>query len=349
MRDGVIVLDDKDQIIEINPAARVFLQAAHQDRPVRMGDHAFDVFSIWPDLLERFKDVSETLATDLPLPVGNRTRHIDLRVSPLRDSSSKVIGRVLVATDVSARKQAADLEKAKEAAEAANQAKSAFFASMSHELRTPLNHIIGYSEMLIEEVDFNQHTEFYESDLRKVHQAGKTLLQIITQILDLAKLEAGRVRAEPEKFALNALIEDIAVHMQPLLDDSGNALKLDLPTEPIEMVSDPYKLRQLLVHVMDNAARFTQNGRITVRVIPTADLLNIEVEDTGDGIPDEQLEVLFRSFANTDHTNRKDNQGLGLGLAAAHQLACLLGGEISVRSAIGQGSTFTVQVPRELK
>jgi signal transduction histidine kinase len=347
MTDGVIVLDTHNRILEINPAARLFVQEALSGKAVNVGDDALQVFALWPNLLQRFGNVSQALATDVPLQVADRTRYIDMRISPLRDKASNVVGRVLVTTDVSARKMTDDLEKAKEAAEAANQAKSAFFASMSHELRTPLNHIIGYSEMLLEEVESNNHIDTYADDLKKVHGAGKTLLHIITQILELAKLEAGRVRVQPEEFLLELLIEDIAMHVQPTLEEHGNALNLELPEEKTSMCSDPHKLRQALVHLLNNAARFTQDGQITVRVESNskAELVKIEIEDTGPGIPEDKLKDLFRSFANTEGTIRMNNDGLGLGLATAHQLACLLGGEIDVRSQIGQGSTFTLNIP----
>jgi signal transduction histidine kinase len=220
---------------------------------------------------------------------------------------------------------------------------------MSHELRTPLNHIIGYSEILMEETEFNQHEELYTGDLKKVHGAGKTLLHIITQILELAKLEAGRVSVQPEEFALNSLIEDVSMHGHGVVEKNNNTLTLDLPAEKVMMVSDPHKLRQSLVHLLNNAAQFTQEGQITIRAISQSDLAKIEIEDTGEGIPSSQLENLFQSFANSENVTRQKNEGLGLGLATAHQLIRLLGGTIQVRSEIGEGSTFTVQVPLKVK
>ena len=259
-----------------------------------------------------------------------------------------MVGRVVVTTDVSARKVNADLEKAKEAAEAANQAKSAFFASMSHELRTPLNHIIGYSEMLMEDAELNQHSDLYAQDLKKVHDAGKTLLHIISQVLALAKLEAGQVSIQPEEFALDSLIEDICIHEQAMLEQNGNTLQRYLPEERIIMHSDPHKLRQALSHILNNAARFTKGGLIMVRAKVVGNRVEIQIEDTGEGMSNHQLDQLFKSFANADNTNRRKNEGLGLSLATAHQLISLLGGSIGVNSTIGAGSVFTVQLPAKI-
>lgn len=350
MAAGVIVLDAQNKVVELNPAAQVFFKRSHPHLTTLVGQDAFAILSPWPALVERFQDTSFAIVSDVPMKMGDTITYVDVRISPLRDSNGKMTGRVVVASDVTDRKSAADLEKAKQTAEASSQAKSAFLASMSHELRTPLNHIIGYGEMLIEEVQTNKHVDLYEADLKKIHAAGKHLLALITSILEISKLEAGMVKPQPETFSLIAFLEEIASHARMDVEKNGNRFLCQFPKEDVTLQTDPAKLRQALINLMNNAGKFTSNGQ--VELIAAAgedpDHLTLSVRDTGIGIAPARIQNLFEAFAIPDTTKRNRAENLGLGLATARHLCKLLGGDISVESAAGRGSTFHITIPKIL-
>jgi signal transduction histidine kinase len=346
MNDGVIVLDARNRIVEINPSAEKFLREGNPQVSQLIGVDAVSVLSQWPDVVQRFQDVTHAYATAVPFQLGSRTRYVDVRISPIKDGAGKITGRVLVTSDVTPQKLATDLQKAKESAESANLAKSAFLASMSHELRTPLNHIIGYSELLQEEVQANAHEALYADDLKKIHQSGKHLLGIITQILELARLEAKMVTLNPETFPLTHMVEDVLAQLAPLAEKNGNQLKFAVSDDNIKVHADPAKVRQILHNLMHNAARFTQNGRVDVEIDTQPEKVTVKVQDTGPGIAPERLATIFEAFNNPESAARKKSEGLGLGLATAQQLARLMGGTITVTSEVGVGSTFEITLPR---
>jgi signal transduction histidine kinase len=349
MTDGVIVLDARNRIVEINPSAEKFLRDGDSSLRQLIGADASLVLSQWPHVVERFQDVTHAYATAIPFQVGNRTRYVDVRISPIRDAAGKITGRVLVTSDVTSQKLTADLQKAKETAEASSLAKSAFLASMSHELRTPLNHIIGYSELLQEEVEANRHQDLYCDDLQKIHHSGKHLLDIITQILELARLEARMVALNKETFPLPDLVEDVITQIQPLLEKNNSQLGLKLPDDKLQIYADLAKIRQVIYNVLHNAVRFTEQGRVDVEVGAQDGMAFIRVQDSGPGIPPERLATIFEAFANPESASRKKTEGLGLGLATAQQFARLMNGEIGVVSKVGRGSTFTIQLPLGVK
>lgn len=345
MNDGVVVLDARNRIVELNPSADKFLREGNPQANQLIGVDAAIVLSQWPHVIERFQDVTHAYATAVPFQVGSRTRYVDVRISPIKDGAGKITGRVLVTSDVTPQKLATDLQKAKESAESANLAKSAFLASMSHELRTPLNHIIGYSELLQEEVQANAHEDLYKDDLEKIQHSGKHLLNIITQILELARLEAKMVKPSPEIFALSDMVEDVLVQLAPLADKNSNQIKLNLPPDGLKIYADPVKTRQVIYNVFHNACHFTQKGKVEVDVEAQAGFAAIKVRDTGPGIAAERLPSIFQAFTNPESTSRKKSEGLGLGLATAQQLARLMGGNIVVTSQVEKGSTFEITMP----
>ncbi|MEG4961046.1 MULTISPECIES: CHASE4 domain-containing protein [unclassified Microcoleus] len=260
---------------------------------------------------------------------------------------------LVLAHDVTDRLQAeVELYKAKEAAEAASLAKSQFLANMSHELRTPLNAIIGYSEILQEEA-FDLGEEDFVSDLERIHNAGQLLLTLINDILDLSKIEAGHAELELETFDVSEAVQDVARTVEPLFLRNANRLNVDCPNNIGELHSDQIKLTQILFNLLSNAAKFTHKGTIKLSVERIkndendwdSERLIFKCTDTGIGITPEQLEKLFQPFTQADASTTRKYGGTGLGLAIAQKYSQMLGGEITVNSEFGKGSTFTLTLP----
>jgi PAS domain S-box-containing protein len=229
-------------------------------------------------------------------------------------------------------------------AEAANLAKSQFLANMSHELRTPLNAIIGYSEMLQEEAE-DQGNDSVLPDLRKIQQAGKHLLSLINDVLDLSKIEAGKMELHLEPFDIRGLVNDVGTTVEPMVARNANRLELVLADDLGVMHSDPVKARQVLLNLLSNAAKFTEGGIITLAVERTnfdgEPTVVFRVSDTGVGMTAEQIERIFEAFAQADATVSRKYGGTGLGLTITRRFCQMLGGDVKVESEPGKGSTFT--------
>jgi len=239
------------------------------------------------------------------------------------------------------------LQKANEAAMAASQAKSQFLANMSHELRTPLNAIIGYSEMLQEEAD-DLGTPEIKPDLQKIHGAGKHLLGLINDILDLSKIEAGKMSLYLETFEIQTLLDEVSATVQPLVQKNGNQLILEVDADIGSMRADITKVRQTLFNLLSNASKFTDKGTIRLRARRQAENLVFEVIDSGIGMTPEQVSRLFQAFAQADSSTSRKYGGTGLGLALSRKFCQLMGGDMTVVSEAGKGSTFTATIPAQV-
>lgn len=242
-------------------------------------------------------------------------------------------------------------ESARLAAETANHAKSTFLANMSHELRTPLNAIIGYGEMLSEEVEERGHHE-YVPDLERIQTAGRHLLTLISDILDLSKIEAGRVELDLETFELTPMIQEVVSTIQPLVRKNQNALDVQCVDDLCTMHADATKVRQSLLNLLSNACKFTEKGTITLHVnrdvSAASERLIFQVTDTGIGMSPEQLNSVFQPFTQADLSTTRKYGGSGLGLAISQHFCNMMGGYITAVSAPGEGSTFCIRLPAQV-
>ncbi|WP_223423800.1 ATP-binding response regulator [Tateyamaria pelophila] len=352
--DGFALFDDSDRLVLVNTRFRSIF--AHVQEILEPGTPLVDILRLQiergsvdlagnpPDewIADRVHQHQNPSGKGQEVFMGGAWIQVSKRKTP--DG-----GTVSVYSDITDLKQKqTQLEEANSQAIAASSAKSQFLASMSHELRTPLNAIIGYSEMLSEdaaELGFDTAIE----DLEKIMASGRHLLSLINDVLDLSKIEAGKMEIYTETFDLHPLLDEVAATVAPLITKNGNELVLnvDMPTGTIE--TDKTKLRQNLFNLLSNAAKFTKNGRIALNVTETVrhqeTFFKFAVVDDGIGMTADQSQKLFQAFVQADQSTTRNFGGTGLGLAIAQQFTRMMGGEISVESADGKGSTFWFEIP----
>jgi signal transduction histidine kinase len=346
LSDGVIVIDAKSRVVEINASAERML---HQPAVTAIGAPITALLARWPEVVERYCDVMEA-AEEVVVGENDVLRTFELRITPLYDRRGRLAGRVCVWRDISAQKHIqAALAEAKDTAESATRAKSMFLANMSHELRTPLTAILGYCQLLqLELRDLDRPV--VTADLEAIETSGSHLLALINNVLDFAKIEANRTSLQLESFDVAILMHDVAGAFRSLLQHKAVHLRVECDDHIGAIYADKVKVRQILFNLLSNAARVTQEGHITITAMHEEQSgrpwIVLEVIDTGAGMAPEVVHRLFSESAQAFGADQPSS-GAGLGLTICRHFCDLMGGNISVESTPGQGSTFRVRLPAQ--
>ncbi|SLN29100.1 Aerobic respiration control sensor protein ArcB [Pseudoruegeria aquimaris] len=345
--DSVIISDPEGRIEWVN---ETFTRLTGYSREEAIGKRPGDLLNAPETSPETIKRIQLAVARNAPIRTEIRNRCKDGRliwvetsISPILDNRGNVLMRVAIERDITeAKAREAELARARRDAERANRAKSDFLAMMSHELRTPMNGIIGTTELLLD----TELTEDQALLVRTIENSGAALLGILSDILDFTALETDRLVIRPEPYDLAACVLETCTLMQPNAREKGLVLACDVPDGPLETCGDAGRVRQILLNLLTNAIKFTEAGCIAVSLTRRGDAsCRITVKDTGKGMDPEVLERLFQPFQTADSPQRREQGGVGLGLAICRTLAKRMGGDLSAESTPGAGATFHLDLP----
>ena len=373
--DPILVTDDRSDIILMNRQAEQLFEAngrggRNGDLAVRANDTKFTTFisdfTISPSTSRREQMSLVVPETSVELPVEvvsgkilNKRGEALAIVSVLHDLTEQVENerlyeelkkfsaeleeRILAATADLA-EQNARLQWQSKELEKANRLKSEFLASMSHELRTPINALIGYTALMLDRI-YGEITARQEDGLKRIQAAAQHLLALINDILDLAKIEAGRMPLHLEEVSVREIVAEITQHMEPLVRKKSLSFRVDLPSKNVVMYTDRTKVKQILLNLLSNAVKFTHSGTVSVQARAEGETIRFDVVDSGIGIKESDLEAIWEDFRQVDQSRTREFGGTGLGLSITRKLVDALGGEISMASKYGEGSTFSAILP----
>ncbi len=342
---AIVALDLNENVVSANPA---FTKLYGYERDEVIGRN-LDSLITTEDMRAEAREYTRRARHSSTHGIAQRCRKdgtlVDVEILAVKvDVEGEHVGMMALYHDIS------ELMEARRAAEEANQSKSQFLANMSHELRTPLNAILGYSEMLAEEAE-DDGNEAYIPDLEKIHSAGKHLLNLINDVLDLSKIEAGKMELILESFEVASVVEEVATTVKPLMDRNRNHLEVRVDREVGAMHADVTRLRQSLLNLLSNASKFTDGGSVSLHVLVepgSNDTLLFRVTDSGIGMTPEQVDRLFVAFRQAEASTARRFGGTGLGLTITRKFCRMMGGDVTVESEEGVGSTFTIRLPREV-
>ncbi|MGH7506533.1 MAG: chemotaxis protein CheB [Longimicrobiales bacterium] len=326
------------------PIATLFnFVAADVGRPLTHMTHELE----YPQLVEDARRVLQTLA-----PIEREVHGLDgqwftTTLSPYRSLDDRIDGVVLTFIDVTERKRfEQEREQLLKESQDASGAKSNFISAMSHEIRTPLNAILGYADLLGSAIS-GPLTENQQQQVHRIRASAMHLADIIEEILVFSRVEAGQTRLNPTRFDLTELTGDVVSLMEPAAALKDLPIHVEMPSDPVVVVADVGKLRQIVLNLLANAVRYTDQGQITLRIRVDGETVLIEIEDTGLGIAPNHRERIFERFWQVDQTTTRTRGGSGLGLSVSRSLARLMGGDIELESELGKGSTFKLRLPLE--
>lgn len=347
MNDAVFILDMRNRIVNVNPAGQQLLSLSGAEI---LGRQTGEVFKHTANFLDGYQQALN-IREEITVGEDHQKRHYELSISPLTDRFDKILGRAVILHDISDRKQAENaMAIARDRALESSRVKSEFLARVSHELRTPLGVIRGYADLLSEPV-YGTLSELQTKAVSEIIDSTQRISDMVGELLDEARLAAGAVQLEIKVFSPGEILQDVREKLSVLADQKKLVLTAEIdPSLPAQLVGDPTRLHQMVTNLTSNSIKFTRQGGVNISFYRCdEDTWAMEVTDTGPGIPKEAHESIFEPFRQADSTIPRIFGGTGLGLSIVKHLTNLMGGEITVRSEVGNGSTFTVILPLQTK